>query len=107
MKRHLSTACALALVLCAGGGAVADTLGNGAFAVQIDISNSDSVRKAVGEVLARAGLGAAVVRAVVPSLEDVFIDHLAADRANAEPRAESGRWPFWSASPASTDGGVA
>jgi len=39
----------------AGARSVADTMGNGAFPVQIDIAKSDSVAKAVAEVLARTG----------------------------------------------------
>jgi 3-oxoacyl-[acyl-carrier protein] reductase len=39
----------------AGARSVAEAMGNGAFPVQIDIANSDSVRKAVGEVLERTG----------------------------------------------------
>ena len=39
----------------AGARAVSESLGGGSFPVQIDISSSASVRKAVGEVLERSG----------------------------------------------------
>ncbi len=58
IARRLATAGATVAVAdldLAGAGAVAESLGNGSFAVRIDIASSESAGKAVAEVLSRTG----------------------------------------------------